>query len=112
MTDEKPRLGRDVYVALAAVGWADGHLDQDEADAIVRTALEEEAAALLAEPAQPHGQGPLVQGGGLALGTAGGHLRGPRVHRDVRTRPEQGQVAQPNGVRAQLCQGRRNLRSG
>lgn len=28
-------------MALAAVGWADGNLDQDEADAIVRTALEE-----------------------------------------------------------------------
>jgi uncharacterized membrane protein YebE (DUF533 family) len=41
MAEEKPRLGRDVYVALAAVGWADGHLDQEEADAIVRTALEE-----------------------------------------------------------------------
>jgi uncharacterized membrane protein YebE (DUF533 family) len=41
MQDEKPRLGRDVYFALAAVGWADGHLDQEEADAIVRTALEE-----------------------------------------------------------------------
>ena len=41
MTQEKPRLGRDVYLALAAVGWADGHLDGDEADAIVRTALEE-----------------------------------------------------------------------
>jgi uncharacterized membrane protein YebE (DUF533 family) len=41
MTDDKPRLGRDVYIALAAVGWADGRLDQDEADAIVRTALEE-----------------------------------------------------------------------
>lgn len=41
MAEEKPRLGRDVYVALAAVGWADGKLDQDEADAIVRTALEE-----------------------------------------------------------------------
>jgi uncharacterized membrane protein YebE (DUF533 family) len=41
MTQEKPRLGRDVYLALAAVGWADGHLDPDEADAIVRTALEE-----------------------------------------------------------------------
>jgi uncharacterized membrane protein YebE (DUF533 family) len=38
---QKPRLGRDVYVALAAVGWADGKLDADEADAIVRTALEE-----------------------------------------------------------------------
>jgi len=38
---EKTRLGRDVYVALAAVGWADGKLDQDEADAIVRAALEE-----------------------------------------------------------------------
>jgi uncharacterized membrane protein YebE (DUF533 family) len=41
MAEEKPRLGRDVYIALAAVGWADGHLDQEEADAIVRTALEE-----------------------------------------------------------------------
>lgn len=41
MSQEKPALGRDVYLALAAVGWADGHLDPDEADAIVRTALEE-----------------------------------------------------------------------
>jgi uncharacterized membrane protein YebE (DUF533 family) len=41
MAEERPRLGRDVYVALAAVGWADGKLDQEEADAIVRTALEE-----------------------------------------------------------------------
>src|SRR5262245_23590172 len=38
---QKARLGRDVFVALAAVGWADGKLDQEEADAIVRTALEE-----------------------------------------------------------------------
>lgn len=37
----KPLLGRDVYLALAAVGWADGTLDAEEADAIVRTALEE-----------------------------------------------------------------------
>ena len=41
MGEDKPRLGRDVYLALAAVGWADGQLDQEEADAIVRTALEE-----------------------------------------------------------------------
>ena len=41
MTEQKTRLGRDVYIALAAVGWADGQLDQEEADAIVRTALEE-----------------------------------------------------------------------
>ncbi len=41
MGEEKTKLGRDVYVALAAVGWADGNLDQEEADAIVRTALEE-----------------------------------------------------------------------
>ena len=41
MTEKKAGLGRDVYVALAAVGWADGNLDQEEADAIVRTALEE-----------------------------------------------------------------------
>jgi uncharacterized membrane protein YebE (DUF533 family) len=38
---EKTRLGRDVYLALAAVGWADGKLDPDEADAIVRAAVEE-----------------------------------------------------------------------
>jgi uncharacterized membrane protein YebE (DUF533 family) len=42
MVDQKEeRLGRDVFLALAAMGWADGKLDQDEADAIVRTALEE-----------------------------------------------------------------------
>lgn len=41
MTEQKTGLGRDVYVALAAVGWADGQLDREEADAIVRTALEE-----------------------------------------------------------------------
>ena len=35
------RLGRDVFLALAAIGWADGKLDREEADAIVRTALEE-----------------------------------------------------------------------
>jgi uncharacterized membrane protein YebE (DUF533 family) len=35
------RLGRDVFLTLAAIGWADGKLDPDEADAIVRTALEE-----------------------------------------------------------------------
>lgn len=30
-----------MYVALAAVGWADGKLDQEEADGIVRAALDE-----------------------------------------------------------------------
>jgi uncharacterized membrane protein YebE (DUF533 family) len=35
------RFGRDVFMALAAVGWADGNLDAEEGDAIVRTALEE-----------------------------------------------------------------------
>ena len=38
---EQARLGRDVFIALAAVGWADGNLDAEEADAIVRTATEE-----------------------------------------------------------------------
>ena len=38
---EQHRLGRDVFIALAAIGWADGHMDPDEADAIVRTAMEE-----------------------------------------------------------------------
>jgi uncharacterized membrane protein YebE (DUF533 family) len=32
---------RDVFVALAAVGWADGSLDAEEADAIVRAAVDE-----------------------------------------------------------------------
>jgi uncharacterized membrane protein YebE (DUF533 family) len=36
-----PKLRRDVFVALAAVAWADGKLDPDEADAIVRAAVEE-----------------------------------------------------------------------
>jgi len=41
MSEQETKLGRDVYLALAAVGWADGNLDEEEADAIVRTALEE-----------------------------------------------------------------------
>lgn len=41
MSDTTPRLGRDVFLALAAIGWADGTLDPDEADAIVRTATDE-----------------------------------------------------------------------
>jgi hypothetical protein len=36
-----PILGRDVYLALAAVGWADGQLTEEAADAILRTAAEE-----------------------------------------------------------------------
>lgn len=36
-----PILGRDIYMALAAVGWADGQLTRQGADAIVRTALAE-----------------------------------------------------------------------
>lgn len=39
--DQETKLGRDVFIALAAVGWADGKLDADEADAICRAALEE-----------------------------------------------------------------------
>jgi uncharacterized membrane protein YebE (DUF533 family) len=35
------RFGTDVFVALAAIGWADGQLDADEADAIVRAAADE-----------------------------------------------------------------------
>ncbi len=34
-------LQKDVFVALAAVGWADGTLDAEEADAIVRAAVDE-----------------------------------------------------------------------
>src|SRR5262245_56531874 len=35
------RLHKDVFVALAAVAWADGELDPEEADAIVRAAVDE-----------------------------------------------------------------------
>jgi uncharacterized membrane protein YebE (DUF533 family) len=34
------KLNRDVFLALAAIAWADGKLDPDEADAIVRAAVE------------------------------------------------------------------------
>lgn len=37
---ETTTMGRDVFLALAAIGWADGNLDQDEADAIVSAAVE------------------------------------------------------------------------
>jgi len=33
-------LKRDIFLALAAIAWADGRLDPDEADAIVRAAVE------------------------------------------------------------------------
>lgn len=33
-------MNKDVFLALAAIGWADGKLDPDEADAIVRAAVE------------------------------------------------------------------------
>ena len=35
------RLRKDIFVALAAIAWADGRLDSDEADAIVRAAADE-----------------------------------------------------------------------
>ena len=38
--ESAPTMGRDVFVALAAIGWADGDLDSDEADAIVSAAVE------------------------------------------------------------------------
>jgi uncharacterized tellurite resistance protein B-like protein len=34
-------LRKDVFVALAAIAWADGSLDPDEADGIVRAAVDE-----------------------------------------------------------------------
>jgi uncharacterized membrane protein YebE (DUF533 family) len=39
MSEQK--LGRDVFRALAAIAWADGKLHEEEADAIVRMAVEE-----------------------------------------------------------------------
>jgi uncharacterized membrane protein YebE (DUF533 family) len=41
MADQQPRLQKDVFIALAAIAWADGKLDPDEADAIVRAAVDE-----------------------------------------------------------------------
>jgi tellurite resistance protein len=38
---DRPTLRKDVFVALAAIAWADGKLDPDEADAIVRAAADE-----------------------------------------------------------------------
>ena len=35
------KWNKDVFIALAAVAWADGTLDPDEADAIVRAAVDE-----------------------------------------------------------------------
>ena len=40
MSGEEAKLGTDVFLALASVAWADGKLDGDEADAIVRAALD------------------------------------------------------------------------
>jgi uncharacterized membrane protein YebE (DUF533 family) len=34
------RLSRDIFLALCAVGWADGDLDREEADGILRAATE------------------------------------------------------------------------
>ncbi len=34
-------MDKDVFVALCAIAWADGSLDADEADAIVRAAVDE-----------------------------------------------------------------------
>ncbi len=37
---ELGKLNRDIFLALAAIAWADGKLDPDEADAIVRAAVD------------------------------------------------------------------------
>jgi uncharacterized membrane protein YebE (DUF533 family) len=37
---DSPTFQKDVFLALAAIAWADGTLDPDEADAIVRAAVE------------------------------------------------------------------------
>lgn len=68
MAEGKQRLGHDVFIALAAVGWADGQLDPEEADAIVRTALEEgleleEIAEIEAATQQPVDMGVIDRSG-------------------------------------------------
>jgi uncharacterized tellurite resistance protein B-like protein len=40
-SERLPSLPEDAFLALAAVAWADGRLDPDEADAIVRAAADE-----------------------------------------------------------------------
>ena len=40
LMSDSPKLQKDVFLALSAIAWADGKLDPDEADAIVRAAVE------------------------------------------------------------------------
>ncbi len=51
-------LRKDIFVALAAIAWADGRLDSDEADAIVRAASDEglslEEIAAIEESTKEH----------------------------------------------------------
>jgi uncharacterized membrane protein YebE (DUF533 family) len=70
MSDEaaRARWNKDVFVALAAVAWADGTLDPDEADAIVRAAVDEgleleEIAAIEEATRKPVDLGALDKGG-------------------------------------------------
>jgi uncharacterized membrane protein YebE (DUF533 family) len=63
-----PKLPKEAFLALAAVAWADGVLDPDEADAIVRAAADEglsieelevvetESKAYCARPRDPSNQ--------------------------------------------------------
>jgi uncharacterized membrane protein YebE (DUF533 family) len=67
MTAE-PRLKKDVFVALAAIAWADGVLDAEEADAIVRAAVDEglaleEIAAIEAATSNPVDLGAIDRSG-------------------------------------------------
>ncbi|MGZ5968539.1 MAG: tellurite resistance TerB family protein, partial [Polyangiales bacterium] len=54
------KLSRDVFLALCAIGWADGQLDREEADGILRAASEsglglEELAEIEAATKQKRG---------------------------------------------------------
>lgn len=40
MGEGQNKLSRDVFLALCAIGWADGELDREEADGILRAASE------------------------------------------------------------------------
>ena len=62
------KWSKDVFVALASIGWADGTLDPDEADAIVRAAADaglelEEIAAIEEATRAPVGLGELDKRG-------------------------------------------------
>ena len=65
------RLGRDVFLALAAVGWSDGKLHEEEADAIVS----EGGTGVMTSPRRPAAGRSLLEDEWLLLAPAAGELK-------------------------------------